>query len=207
MALVLDTLLFDKRGRPHNLEEVAVVYDGQTEDELEAGDISADITVLKSDIADEIDTGVTDLNTTKTNFIAAMTSLVNATALSGGDKTTLIADITSAHSTVTFDSTTVKANIDVLVGALPDSTIIYKSDVLRVVRTEVDAAIAADVTNFPYQCVWCGSEGVYEARMDVGADPLDTDLVHCAPCDGFGRVKNQQSVIIIKPVDVTYDKP
>lgn len=112
-------------------------------------------------------TAEADITTEKAAFIADMETAVNATSLSGGDKTALILAITAALEAHIIDAPVANVNI---------------ATVLQLVKDNFDTLIEGE--GYTYACPECSTTGQITQYDSDGADlgiKIESGL-----CSGFG---------------------
>jgi len=115
----------------------------------------------------ETTTADADISTEKAAFITDMETAVNATSLSGGDKTALITAITAALNSNIDD--TITATVDI-------------QNVLQVAKDNYDALVQTSALTYP--CPECSRLGQV-AQYDVEGNDLGTK-VESTLCNGLG---------------------
>jgi hypothetical protein len=145
MALDITKLQHNGYLRPPHFDDAIAVFNGESENSYTA----------------------VSLTTAKAALKTAIQTLINATSLSGGEKTGLYNDC----------STAIDAQIS-------NSYTINKTDVFTEAKTQLKTAISADSTNFGYIDNRCGGTGRYPTNRDTGTD--DTTDKACPSCDQFG---------------------
>lgn len=147
MALDTELLMVNGRVRPIHLDDLYALFNGQSENAYAA----------------------VDLTTSKATLKTAIQALINATSLSGGDKTALYNDCAVA--------------ID---AEITNSYNVNKTAVFTEAKTQLMAAIVADTTNFANLDLRCAGSGRYAANKDPENASDDTTQIPCVSCDQFG---------------------
>lgn len=162
MAIDWTTIYKPERVRPPHLDDLIGIYQGETEDDYEAVDLTAEKGTLNTAIA------------------GLFTTFKNLWPFTDEADFDNQSDALSAAIQALITGTT---HID-------DTYSVSKETILGVIKTELNAAIASTLnggTNYP--CTRCSDAGVSVGRYPASNDPGETSSTpkQCESCDGLTR--------------------